>query len=113
MKTLSGFIQESLKTWGTVSGMKYVRCVNKEFDIKYNLKSNKWHRNLFTYLGDDYVGYYCPDATVIFYHRVGGNRWAAVLPFDRVSDDMFSDFESTADNNSTVPEFDKFDTNLE
>lgn len=113
MKNLSDFIQESLKSQGAVLGMKFVKCVNKELDVQYNLRSNKWQSRSFTYYEDDYVGYFCPDANVIFYHKVGTDRWAAVMPFDKINDAMFNDFESTADNSSTVPEFDKFDTNLE
>jgi hypothetical protein len=119
MKSLLEFITESLKIkTKKISGSKHVKCSNTEMDFNYEIESSKWNLSTFTdSYGDKVMAYWSTESDWIFYKKDDGAwNWAAVSPgdvtADKFNEHMFTKFDDMLMNGATIPEFDKFDSDL-
>lgn len=114
MKNLVEYINESMSKLHTekISGKKYVDFSVKEYDIDEQFTSSNWHKTIIE--PDNITVYWSEDVTWAFYYYNDDKVWAGVAcPEGSFREDVFKDFEELCLNAATVPEFDKFETNLE
>ena len=114
MKNLVEYINESIVKLHTekISGKKYVDFSVKEYDIDEQFTSSNWNKT--TIEPDNITVYWSEDLTWAFYYYNDDKVWAGVAcPQGSFREDVFKDFEALCMSTATVPEFDKFETNLE
>ena len=119
MKNLKEYITEGLSVnTKKIRGSKHVNCANTEINFSYEVTSSNWNLSIFLdSFGDKIMAYWSTDSEWIFYKKDDGTwNWAAVAPGNmtrnKFSARMFSDFDSLLANGATIPEFDKFDSDL-
>lgn len=116
MKNLTQFLTESAVSIKNVSGKKYVKCLNKELGCNVDVASNNWKSVSAQWEGQDVTCFFCPETTWVFYYfNSNPQYWAAFDPGFGHSDydkSTFTDLENLLSDSATIPEFDKFDTNL-
>lgn len=114
MKRLTKLIYEAMVKLHTekISGKKYVDISSKEYGVDEQFTSSKWHKT--TIEPNNITVYWSEDVTWAFYYYNNEKIWAGVAcPSGSFREDVFKDFDALCMNAATVPEFDKFETNLE
>jgi hypothetical protein len=115
MKSLIKSIYESMVKLNTkkISGTKYVKAASKEYGVEEDIKSSTWKKTTIT--PGDITVYWNEEGGWCFYYYGDSKRWAAVASAtgNNYSEEMFKDFDGLCMEGATIPEFDKFETNLE